>query len=137
MIMHVQPAVTPCPCLPCTWSSVDVLECSETNHDLTQVGANHLISGSRWPLVTFLENVTEPPPWKAALESLPNLKTDLLEKFGIKPCFISDQRLLEKESENKMAISNHEISAAFRKLCYLTLIRWSNKQFPPSHHPLN
>ena len=36
-----------------------------------------------------------------------------------------------------MAISNDEISAAFRKLCYLSIIRWSNKTFPPSSTKLH
>ena len=157
---------TPCPCLPCTWSNVDVSECSESNHELAQVGANHLISKTRWPLVTSRENTTESPPWKAALESLPDLSNsfyedlisrrsitfairsiarvlvisldaDLLERFGIRNSFIADQRLLEKESENKTIISNSEITPAFRKLCYLAMVKWSNKQYPPSSTKMN
>jgi hypothetical protein len=65
-----------------------------------------------------------------------SLETDLLERFGVRSSFIADQRL-EKESENKTVISNSEISAAFRKLCYMALVKWSKKQYPPSSTKMN
>ena len=80
VIEHVCSACsTSCPCLPCTWSSVDTQESSESNLELAKIGANHLISRSRWPLVVSRENVIEPPPWKTALESLPNLSPQFYE----------------------------------------------------------
>ena len=60
-----------------------------------------------------------------------------MERFGIKDSFIDDQRLLEKESDNKTLISNSGIAPAFRKLCYLAMVKWSNKQYPPSSTKIN
>jgi hypothetical protein len=66
-----------------------------------------------------------------------SLEADLLERFGIRNSFIADQRLLEKESDNKTIISNSEITPDFRKLCYLAMVKWSNKQYPPSSTKMN
>ena len=36
-----------------------------------------------------------------------------------------------------MIVGNDEISSAFRKLCYFTLVKWSNKTFPPASTKLH
>ena len=66
-----------------------------------------------------------------------SLEAAMLERFGIKDSFIANQRLQEKDSDNKSTINNSEITPVFRKLCYLALVRWSNKQYPPSTTKMN
>ena len=112
------------------------------------------------------ENVSSSPPWKLALENVPllsdqfcenliarrnipfairsvarvlaiNLQPNLFEKFGVSLDFIANQKLQETNSDNKMIVGNNEISSAFRKLCYFTLVKWSNKSFPPASTKLH
>ena len=139
---------------------MDTQESIEMNYQLAQLGASFLIASSRWPLVQSKENVSSSPPWKLALENVPllsdqfcenliarrnipfaisvarvlaiNLQPNLLEKFGVSLNFIANQKLQETNSDNKMIVGNDEISSAFRKLCYFTLVKWSNKTFPPA-----
>ena len=54
--------IKPCPCLPCTWNNVDVSECSGSNHELAQVGANQ---GS-----TKRAAVAAPPPGNFSKKNL-------------------------------------------------------------------
>ena len=60
------------------------------------------------------------------------MKPDLLEQFGVSPSFIANQKQKEKDSKDKTTISNLEISAAFRKLSYLSIVKWSNSAYPPA-----
>ena len=60
-----------------------------------------------------------------------------MERFGVSQNFIQDQKRKELATDNKLEISNYEISSAFCKLCYLTLCKWSNKNFPPASTKLN
>ena len=66
-----------------------------------------------------------------------NLQPNLLEKFGVSLDFIANQKLQETNSDNKMIVGNNEISSAFRKLCYFTLVKWSNKTLPPASTKLH
>ena len=49
----------PCKCLPCTWSAVDT-EC-QSNFRLSQIGSDHLIEKSRWPVVASKFGTTPQP----------------------------------------------------------------------------
>jgi hypothetical protein len=101
------------------------------------------------------------PPWEVALENLPKLsgefyegllsrrslaycvrsiarvlkvtmKSELLEQFDVQPNFVANQKQSERNATDKSVISNLEISPAFKKLSFLSLIQWSNSAYPPA-----
>ena len=56
---------------------------------------------------------------------------DLLRQFGVNEDFIAKQRATEANATDKKIISNHEMPAPFKKLCFLALAQWSTTLFPP------
>jgi hypothetical protein len=60
------------------------------------------------------------------------MKSELLQQFGVQPNFVANQKQSEKDAPDKSVISNLEISPAFKKLSFLSLIQWSNSAYPPA-----
>ena len=50
----------------------------------------------------------------------------VLHMFGIPDDFLKQQKLMETDSLNKKVITDAEMSPAFRKLCFVTVVKWSN-----------
>ena len=65
------------------------------------------------------------------------LDPDILHMFGIPDDFLKQQKLMETESLNKKVITDAEMSPAFRKLCFLTVVKWSNSVYPPDNTKMN
>ena len=55
-----------------------------------------------------------------------SLPTNVLKKFRMSEDSILNQKREEKESQNKRVIKSSEISDAFRKLAFMTVIKASN-----------
>jgi hypothetical protein len=128
---------------------------------LAQCSPNQFVQLSNWPKISSRVQCNfKTPPWELALFNLPKisdrffhntlarkslvntvrslarvLKTvmcpDLLRQFGVNEDFIAKQRSSEANATDKKIISNHEMPAPFKKLCFLALARWSTTLFPP------
>ena len=85
------------------------------------------------PVLTdaFLENLLQRRSMSFVIRSIArvlmtSLPTNVLKKFRMSEDSILNQKREEKESQNKRVIKSSEISDAFRKLAFMTVIKASN-----------
>ena len=129
---------------------------------LTQCSPNQFVQAKDWPKISSRVQCNfKTPPWELGIHSIPKisdgffheclrrnslantvrsiariLKTvmcpELLKEFGVDEDFMAKQKLGEATATDRKIITNNEMPASFKKLCFLSLVRWSTTLFPPA-----